>query len=781
MKVINIPSIVKYRVSISLLSCLLFLMGCESDQRLEQSRLDDFGRFGRSVDISVFTAVVGAYQESNGAAEGAAYVYTRRDNTWSIQARLESPTPGDEQFGDASAVSGSIIAVGAPLDNQPGAFRSGSVYLYQRDADNNWNHIQTLSSPLPHEAWEAFGISVSLDGNILVVGAVDRNQGAATDAGAAFVYERNGGAFNLISSLAAPSPGVSDKFGSQVEVVGNTIAVSAVRRDSPNDDDIGTVFIYERNRGGFSLAQTLVANDAAEDDIFGTGIALFENNDGSRRLVVGAESADIGANNNAGAAYVFDAPVAGGFVQTAKLIASDGAPNDIFGTDVAVWNNTILVGASGSDDAVAGSGAAYIFQLEAGFWIEEDKLTLPTSGQNAFMGSAVDIWGASHVLLGATGEEIGTSLTDTGAVQAFRRNSGGDWSLGHTLSAAGFSSFDNYGRTVAMTNTHLIASGRERADIYRLDPDGYSLEQPLNAIAASEIFAASIDGTTAAVFGRRSGNPAAIGYVEVFINSGGEWVQEQLFDPDLVSTAFPNESANSGVIEIEGNTLVIGARRWNGGDGRVFIYERDNGVWTEEQIFTSPQAIGNFDMNYGNSIALDGDWLAVAEVPSSGVPGSPRNGNVFIYQRINGEFVEQQILSEAVPSPLDHYGQSIALYDDLLAVYGPDSGTVYVYRRTNGIYTEVWSHVISAGSLALTSDRLAVGVPSTDIDGVVGVGEVVTFDRQPDDSYIIGDTFQAPDNEAGLGLGRTIVMDDNRMVVSSGAGTGGQRAYVFNF
>ncbi len=780
MKVINIKAIVKNRVSISLLSFFMLLVGCESDQRLEQSRLDDFGRFGRSVDISIFTAVVGAYQESNGAAEGAAYVYTRRDNTWSIQARLESPTPGDEQFGDAVAVSGSIIAVGAPLDNQPGAFRSGSVYLYQRDADNNWSHLQTLSSPLPHEAWEAFGISVSLDGDILVVGAVDRDQGAATNAGAAFVYERNGGVFSLSGNLAAPSPNASDKFGSRVEVAGNTIAVSAVRRDSPNGDDIGTVFVYERNRGGFSLAQTLVASDAAEDDIFGTGIALFENNDGSRRLVIGAESADVGANNNAGAAYVFDAPVAGGFVQTAKLVASDGAPNDIFGTDVALWNDTILVGASGSDDVIAGSGAAYIFQLEAGIWVEEDKLTVLASSQNAFMGSAVDIWGAGHVLLGATGEEIGTSLTDTGAVQAFRRNSGGDWLPSHTLAAAGFNSPDTYGRTMAMTNTHLIASGFDRADIYRLDLDGYSLEQSLSAIASSQIFAASIDETTAAVFGKRVGG-GAIGYVEVFTNTSGEWVQEQLFDPDLVSTAFPNESANSGVIDIEGDTLVIGARRWNGGDGRVFIYERDNGIWAQQQMFTSPQAIGNFDMNYGNAIALDGDWLAVAEVPSSGIPSSPRNGNVFIYQRINGEFIEQQILSEAVPSPLDHYGQSIALHDDLLAVYGPNTGTVYVYRRINGIYTEVWSQVISAGSLALTSDQLVIGVPSTDIDGVVGVGEVVTFDRQPDDSYIAGDTFQAPDNESGLGLGRTIVTDDNRIVVSTGTGTGGQRAYVFNF
>lgn len=768
--------------------CLFLLTACDSDQRLEQSRLDDFGRFGRAVDIAAFTAVVGAYQETNGAAEGAAYIYQRRGDIWSLQARIESPTPGDEEFGNAVAVFGATTAIGAPMDNQPGAFRSGSVYLYQRDSDSNWAHTQTLSSPLPHQAWEAFGISVSLDGNILVVGAVDRDQGRAGDAGTAFVYERSGGVFNLIDTLLAPFPATSDKFGSKVEVIGNTIAVSAVRRDSRNAEDTGAVFIYERVRGGnFSLSQTLMANDAAEDDIFGTGIALFENNDGSRRLVVGAESADIGANNNAGAAYVFDSPAAGAFSQTAKLIATDGAANDIFGTDVAIWNNTILVGASGVDDAEVGSGAAYIFQLDGGLWLEEEKLTLAATDQDAFMGSAVDIWGAQHVLLGATGQEIGPSLTDTGAVQAFRRNSSGDWLPSHRLSAAGSLSLDRYGRTLAKSGNHLIVSGTERADIYHLDLDAYSLEQALNKQTNSEILAAALSSTpsssSAAIFAKRPGNAAAIAYVEVFTLQNGEWVQEQLFDPDLASTAFPTESANNGLIAIEGNTLVIAARRWNGGDGRVMIYQRDNGVWTEQQVFTSPQAVSNFDMNYGNVIALDGDWLAVSEIPSSGIPGSPRNGNVFIYQRVNGEFLEQQILSEAVPSPFDGYGQSIAIHDDLLAVYSGSATTLYVYRRINGTYTQVWNQVVTGvSSLAITADQLAVGYQNADFDGFMNAGEVHLLERQPDDSYIASDVFRAPDPATGLTLGGTIIMDSGQIVASTSTFSPvGRRVYVFNY
>ena len=89
---------------------------------------------------------------------------------------------------------------------------------------------------------------------------------------------------------------------------------------------------------------------------------------------------------------------------------------------------------------------------------------------------------------------------------------------------------------------------------------------------------------------------------------------------------------------------------WNGGDGRVFIYERSGSVWTQAQLFMSPQQTTNFDMNFGNQVRLDGNTLAIAEVPSSGTPGSPRNGTVFTRR---GKIVVKNAEWKADERPLD--------------------------------------------------------------------------------------------------------------------------------
>src|SRR5687768_13089698 len=193
------------------------LAGCGNEtQRLEHSRLGDFSRFGRSIDISGTRAVVGAYQENGG--EGAVYVFTRLSDTWSLEARLVSPSPNDEQFGDSVAVSGNTIVVGAPMDDQPGAFRSGSAYVFERASDGSWPLTATLVSQGGHQAWEAFGGEVAIDGSLIAVGAVDRDQAGQADAGGVFVFEKSGGSWSYLQQVTAPMPVAQDKFGNAIEL-----------------------------------------------------------------------------------------------------------------------------------------------------------------------------------------------------------------------------------------------------------------------------------------------------------------------------------------------------------------------------------------------------------------------------------------------------------------------------------------------------------------------------------------------------------------------------------
>ncbi|MEM1413495.1 MAG: hypothetical protein AAGH15_01275 [Myxococcota bacterium] len=754
-------------------------MGCVGeDQRVEASRLDDFARFGRSVSISGIRAAVGAYQEDGG--EGAVYVYSRRGNAWSLEARLTSPTPGNEQFGDAVALSGNYLAIGAPLDNQPGAVRSGSVYVYERDPGNGWQLASTLASPFPNQAWEAFGVEVAIDADTerMVVGAVDRDQGTSTDAGAAFVFERGAtGSWTLTQALAAPAPTGSDKFGNAIALDGGTIAVAALRREVGRNVDAGSVFVFEQSTRGFALAQTVSAGDPGTNAIFGTDLALEELPGGARRLVVGAESVDRVGAANTGAVYVFDAPAAGLFAEVAKLEAADGAADDILGSSVALSGTRILAGAPGADGDAPNAGAAYVFEL-AGTWSEVTKLerTGNDADANANFGGDVSLAGP-HAMVGAANEAIGPSVTSTGAAHAYVDGATGTLAHGHVLHAASSAGTVGFGREVDLGGDLMVAASFSTTDVLRRDAEGWSLEQAIPATPGRTLTSASTDGTRVLVTSRASLSAPALGVGSVYTqDASGAWTLEQELTPDLVGGALPEEAANSMVSAIEGDTLVIGARRYSGGDGRVFVYERSGTTWTASQTLESPLAPTQFDMNFGQHVRLQGNLLIVAEVPSAGNGSTLRNGRVFVFERpsATADFVQAQILEEPTPAVLDRFGFAIAIDGDLLAVYGTASSTLRVYRRTAGTYAEVWSAVESDGGrgLAMNGDLVALGAPAADLDGTTNVGEVRVFARQSGDTYVLDQVLEPMTRPAGLGLGQGVAMDATRVVAAAQATEG---------
>jgi len=97
--------------------------------------------------------------------------------------------------------------------------------------------------------------------------------------------------------------------------------------------------VFVRSGGTWSQQQKLTALDGAGDDEFGYSAALSGDT-----VLVGAVWDDVGANTNQGSAYVF---VRSGdtWSQQQKLMASDGAVGDRFGSSVALSGDTALVGA----------------------------------------------------------------------------------------------------------------------------------------------------------------------------------------------------------------------------------------------------------------------------------------------------------------------------------------------------------------------------------------------------------------------------------------------------
>ncbi len=386
--------------------------------------------FGTSVALDGDTLVVGAYREDsngtgvNSAAEadnsvsdsGAVYVFTRTGTAWTQQAYIKaSNTDVNDQFGFSVAVSNDTLAVGALVEdsNATGiggdqtnnnASGSGAVYVFARTG-NIWAQ-QAYIKAFNTGASDQFGISVSLHGDTLAVGANREdstgsgiNSGvegdnSAPDSGAAYVFTRSGSTWVQQAYVKASNTSPGDEFGRRVALDGDTLAVGAYREDGNGLVDSGAVYVFRRDGSSWSEEAYLKASNAAANNRLGFSIALSGDT-----LVAGSsgeDSASTGVGGNqvtnppawaSGAAYVFTR-TGSTWTQQAYVKASntEGAPTsqdsngnelfgDQFGVIVAVDGDTVVVGASTedsngtgvnggaeADNSAGNSGAVYVLR-----------------------------------------------------------------------------------------------------------------------------------------------------------------------------------------------------------------------------------------------------------------------------------------------------------------------------------------------------------------------------------------------------------------------------------
>ena len=145
-----------------------------------------------------------------------------------------------------------------------------------------------------------------------------------------------------VGQLTASDGATGDDFGVSVSISGNTVVVGALRSA---DNSQGAAYVFTEPASGWAnmtQAAKLTASDGAANDYFGDSVSISGNT-----VVVGACNATVGANGGQGAAYVFTEPGSGwtNMTQTAKLTASDGAADDDFGDSVSISGNTVVVGA----------------------------------------------------------------------------------------------------------------------------------------------------------------------------------------------------------------------------------------------------------------------------------------------------------------------------------------------------------------------------------------------------------------------------------------------------
>lgn len=316
-------------------------------------------KYGWSVDIDGDTIIVGApFREVGGVSDrGTAYAYTLEDGTFENEVALTNPCDftcameGAEQFGVAVAVDGDTAVVGSYLDRLYDDAQSaveGSATRFVRTS-GVWPTTGTKTPGAQKNA--AFGLSVSVSGNIVMIGAPSYGASMGTGGhGAAYRYGGSGGI-----SWGAPTPpptyvgeSVGDQLGTSVAVYDGANDV-AVMGAIGVGDNAGAVYVSESS--SFSAMTPLSpAPTPQNSEEFGYSVSIDAD-----MIVVGTDP----PSGSGGIAYIFRDTGAAGVSWESKQRHFGSVSNEHFGFTVGVDKHLIIVGSWG-DNMATGSASIFV-------------------------------------------------------------------------------------------------------------------------------------------------------------------------------------------------------------------------------------------------------------------------------------------------------------------------------------------------------------------------------------------------------------------------------------
>jgi hypothetical protein len=620
-----------------------------------------------------------------------------------------------------------------------------------------------------------------------------------------------------VKKLTAGDGAAGDAAGISVAVSGDTVVVGTYHATVGGNLERGAAYVYARNRGGapdhWGNVQKLTAFDGAAYDYFGLSVAISGDT-----LVIGASGADVGGQNNQGAAYVFARNQGGadqwGLVK--KLTAGDGTAYDWFGDVVAISGGVIVVGADYAD-IIGGrtdQGAAYVFARNQGGadqWGQVRKLTAGDGAAYHYFGGAVALSGDTAVV-GAWGADVSGTLGQ-GAAYVFARNQGGadQWGQVKKLAAADGAAYDRFGYAVAINGqADAVVVGAYHAGVGGVSQQGAAYifirnqgGSPDNWGQVKKLVAS--DGAANDYFGRAvaiSGESVMVGAVGDEAGRGAAYLFARNQDGANAWGQVGKLTASDGAggdnfgIAVAGNedadTFVLGAPGDDAWKGAAYVFACQGNDWVQQRKTTA--ADGASQDRFGGSVAISGDTMVIGAFGHDSSKGA-----AYVLARNWGEadnWGQVKKLTAADGAAYDCFGISVALSGDTVVAgaFGDDSskGAAYVFARNQG-GADQWGQVqkltasdgaageLFGASVAISGDTVVVGAYGDDSKGAAYV-----FARNQDGADQWGQVkkLTASDGAAFDGFGGSVAISGDTIVVGADWAAGGGNsdqgtAYVF--
>ncbi len=474
--------------------------------------------------------------------------------------------------------------------------------------------------------------------------------------------------------------------------------------------------------------------------------AWFEHDAGGLRLSV----------DERGAVYPLTVdPIA----QEAYIKASNAGAGDVFGASVALFGDTLVVGATNEGSAATGidgdqtsnaagtSGAVYVFVRSGATWTQQAYLKASNTDPADNFGATVAISGDTILVgspnedsaaLGVGGLQADNSAINSGAAYVFVRT-GTVWSQQAYLKASNTGSGDAFGQVVAISLDTLVVGARYE------DSDAVGIGGDPN-----------------------NDNGIDSGAAYVFVRNGTTWTQEAYLKASNSEGGTPFFSGDlfGSAVAISGERLVVGAFTEDsqatgvGGDqldnsqpasGAAYVFVRSGTTWNQEAYLkaSNTESVDQF----GLSMSLAGDTLAIgARLESSAATGvngdqtnndADRSGAVYVFVRGTSGWDQEAYLKASNTNERDVFGLAVSVSGDRLVVgasaegsaavgingdqahlgaLSSSTGAAYVFDRNGTSWNQV-AHIKSSNpdsfdefgdSVAVSGNAFVVGAPNED-------------------------------------------------------------------
>jgi hypothetical protein len=424
-----------------------------------------------------------------------------------------------------------------------------------------------------------------------------------------------------------------------------------------------------------------------------------------------------------------------------------GSGNKRTGTSLAMHGSRLIAGAplDGS-----GSGSAYILEgSETGIWNQVARL-VPEGVQAAGQfGRSVGI-GDDWVVVGAPLQD--STVSDTGGVYLYRRESSGDWALVTAIDSPSPAATGQFGYALSVFGDMIAIgapgeAGGGRCHLFRLDGAQVQWVATLNGPGLN---ADARFGCSVSIFGHRLVVGAEYAVVDgakqggghVFQQDGTLWSHQHalsLPETDMFACFGHSVCAGDGMI-------AVGAPCANGQDGSVVVFQEIAGQWTQTRRFESDATFGSNFNGWGCAVSLHGHTLCARGTDPEAVAS-------FEYSAASGWGLPTKLGNLGVYTNLyPLYNAGLAMTDDDIALGFPLSFGV---SDTSG------SAIAERGRVEFFRRGAVVSVPTLEF------ADVASFMREGGDGIHVNVVLQRPS-----GLPQSVVSFPVYVSVTDGSSAG---------